>query len=362
MLSTSEKLKALTYINRYGAKQWNESSHLFACQSDTCRIEHVTYKNSGVYNHELGIVFCWQPNCSYNRYNGATSISKYLCEVNGLSPTLKNFRYLIGDEEEYEVLEKKEIISNISRSSILPSGTIPITIKSKLYENVESYLFSRGFTDIQDFYNRYKVGYCVDESSKYFGYLIFPYYDINKNYIYYQARNILPKANIRWKSPDNGTCPVDKRDAYIISSYAKDVKDLCIVEGAFDFYEIDYNSKGKIAAMGLLGINLTVAQINLIKSLSNIDNIYICTDANTLKAAFDMAYMLLNYTDKDVYITKISETIVGNKKYKDINDYGYEVLFNDFLPSSFNVNISNISYLKTLIKYNPVNSAYTIDV
>lgn len=232
----------------------------------------------------------------------------------------QDFGYSIKRERE------RAEVSDI-KPAILPEGFRLVNQgDSQISNSIRAYVKKRGF-NIDEVS---KMGWGYTTSSKYFGYLIIPYYK-NGEVVYFNARNFLNREP-KYLNPDIGIETSVGKSLLFYNEDALELYDTVILcEGA-----INATTISKEKAICSAGKSLSAYQINLLIK-SQIRKLIICLDDDAIHQAFDLANKLIGH--------KVIKIVQFPKK-KDINDLGRNETMKLIYQTNYLKNMNDLIKLK----------------
>mgnify|MGYP000370213268 CR=1 FL=1 len=200
---------------------------------------------------ELNAYHCWKTGKSGNLYELISEFEP--CSYADAVELLGGNQYLKTLEDKIQKFFQSKP-KEVKKSSLsLPPGTKAIhELPDGIREVVQKYLQNRKL----DYSNLY---YCTE--GKYAKRIIIPYYDSNRNLIYFNGRDITNKAYLRYKGPEKETVGIGKGDVVWMSSYPDKGEKVYLTEGEFDAMSL--KEAGFVSA-ALGGKSLNPKQIKLL--------------------------------------------------------------------------------------------------
>ena len=305
-----DKNKLLLLLKRlYGEyKEQNRSEYLFRCplcnSVDSKKKLSINLDISSKNRHgntAFGNWHCWR-----NPEHKGASLYKLLTATQRASyiPELKD---ILKDSYQYtKSAQTENIVQTYTPSVSLPKGSKFILNEpiSTLQKSAIQYLVNRGL-DVIDFY-RYNIHYCSD--GDYFGYIIFPSYDLSFKMNYYIGRSFTGNS-FRYKMP-----PLSKN--IVFNEHLINWNEPVILcEGIFDAIAIGDN------AIPILGNSINQTLFDKITTYGQ--PVYIALDNDIYKVIVSTIKLLLQ-NNITVYHVKLSEkdpSLMGKDEMKKvIND------------------------------------------
>lgn len=170
------------------------------------------------------------------------------------------------------------------------------------YNSVKNYLIKeRNIT--RDDVELLQLGFSIFDKKA-----IIPSYDIYEELNYYISRNIDKESYIKYENPN-----VEKTSIVFNEHLLDwDIKDIYVVEGAFDFMKLNYQNCNIVLS---LGSHIT-ENTKLFNTILMFNNIYICYDRDAIKKSISLAGMFYKY-GKEAYILDWRQVAL-----KEVNDLG----------------------------------------
>jgi len=208
-------------------------------------------------------------------------------------------------EEWLSILSPTQAEDSTDSTSLFDlSWTKPVSEIPQVYE----YLINRNINDqLIDRYNLLATDFPI------LG-VVIPNVMTGKYTDYYQIRDIKQDSYIKYRNPVSTSKPV-----YGIG-FIGDNKSIIITEGVFS--AISASRIPGCAGLATYGKSLKLDQLNQIKSLNSVDNIYVMYDGGTLGPTIKAANMLLK-TGRDVYVTLLP----WSKDPNELSDEGIRICF-----------------------------------
>lgn len=262
--------------------------------------------SGGKNNNPYGVYHCWKTDEKGTLVSLVMKVDK--CSFDDALRTLDSYNLQIENLEKkvQDIFNKPKLISKIdvNQDEIklkLPHGSyffedLPST--NKIKKQAEEYLSQRKI-------KTKNLLVCV--TGKYKNRIIIPYYNKNKELIYYNSRS-LDDNKIRYLGPPK-EIGIGKGDVlYLPSEWPKNGNKIYLTEGEFDAISL-WNCGFDAAAFG--GKNLSESQIKLIKDYIPV----LCLDADEAgsKALINMGDLLLRKGFSEIYYVR------APKKHKDWN-------------------------------------------
>jgi len=193
------------------------------------------------------------------------------------------------------------------RPVVLPEGFKLLKYgEGRIGKMARKYMEGRGF-EVQDL-SRRGVGYVGKRKTKYFGYIIFPYYR-NRKIIYFQTRRYFGSGP-KFKNPTREEFGVGKSQIMYNESVLTTAKELNVVESVMNALTLGGNT------VGMNGKKASSWQLTqLIKSKARLINILL--DADAWAEALQLASQLVPY--KQVRVVHFTDV-------RDVNDLGKKVV------------------------------------
>ena len=322
--------RASTYLRlTHNQKEYGQFLHIncHACGREVGR--------SGVYIPSIGKYMCYQPHCVFMKNPSYHDISQYLKVALGekwyeqILEYEEDKNFLVGNRTyDYNSItfEPSEVKT---RSTMLPECAIPIIDGSgSLADDARNYLISRGIS-IEEAWNRYRVHYVKDytyDTKKYFGYVIFPFFDKTGKIIYYQGRDYTGQNKLRYVNPGKSELNVSK-NTILFNEYEMYFYDrLYIVEGLFDAIEMSKQSPIEtVKGLGIATLGMEVHDRQLHKIMrSPAKEIYVLGDDGAFLKWLEISYRMIGQGKKIYTLSLHQEVLPNGKVLKDCSDFGKE--------------------------------------
>jgi len=250
-----------------------------------------------------GVFHCWKTDSKGSLVNLVMQVDK--CSFDDALEILETSNHTIADLENkvkniFEIKIEKTFIEIENTSLKLPEGTYKfddLPSNNFYKKNAEDYLKGRKISTDKLF---------VCTSGRYKNRILIPYYNKNKELIYYNGRSI-GDSKLRYLGPPK-ELGIGKGDVLYVPEWPKDGEKIYLTEGEFDAISL---SQCGLYSAAFGGKELSDAQIEIIKSYVPV----LCLDADSAGADAlpKMGDFLLQKGFKNIFYVRAS------KEHKDWN-------------------------------------------